>query len=268
MLKNEITRRMRDACCLGLLGLVLLAGCGKAADKNTADAAADEASAASEPSGAGDAPSEGDVRLSIVDYQGIMERIADERGKVVVMDAWSTSCPPCMKEFHNLVELHEQYGPEQVACISLSFDYEGLGTPEEQAPRMRKFLTSQHATFENLMSSEESDTLYRKFGLAAVPAVFVYNRDGKLAKRFDNQQAKSCRRVVHVRAGEGTRRPTGCGRCAGRATPRSARRRSNTGRCESVFGRVEGRRDTVTTAGRRGSIPRVRWPATEWLTPA
>jgi len=120
-----------------------------------------------------------------------MERIADQRGKVVVMDAWSTSCPPCMKEFHNLVELHEQYGPEKVACISLSFDYEGLGTPEEQAPRVRKFLSSQHATFENLMSNEESDALYRKFNLAAVPAVFVYDRAGKLAKRFDNQQAKS-----------------------------------------------------------------------------
>jgi thiol-disulfide isomerase/thioredoxin len=137
-------------------------------------------------------PQPGDhVRLSIVDYQGIMERIASHRGKVVVMDAWATSCPPCMKEFHNLVELHKQYGPEKLAAISLSFDYEGIGTPEEQTEPVLKFLQTQGATFDNLMSNEESDVLYRKFDLAAVPAVFVYDQQGKLVKRFDNQQAKT-----------------------------------------------------------------------------
>ena len=33
--------------------------------------------------------------------------------------------------------------------------------------------------------------LYKKFKLAAVPAVFVYNQQGELAKRFDNEEAKT-----------------------------------------------------------------------------
>ncbi len=149
--------------------------------------------------------------MSIVDYEGILEHVARNRGKVVVMDAWSTSCPPCMKEFHNLVELDKQYSPEQLACMSLSFDYEGLDPPEEVKPRVLKFLKSQGATFDNLMSNEESDVLYRKFKLAAVPAVFVYDREGKLRKRFDNEQAKSAaehftyadvRRLVAALVGE------------------------------------------------------------------
>ncbi len=131
------------------------------------------------------------IRLSIVNFEGIQDHIARNRGRVVVMDAWSTSCPPCMKEFHHLVELHHKYGPEQLACISLSFDYEGLGRPEEQQDRVLKFLREQGAAFDNLMSDEESDVLYRKFKLAAVPAVFVYDRAGTLRKRFDNEQAKS-----------------------------------------------------------------------------
>jgi thiol-disulfide isomerase/thioredoxin len=132
-----------------------------------------------------------DVRLSIVDFQGIQRRIADHRGKVVVMDAWSTSCPPCLAEFHNLVELHKSHASDELACISLSFDYEGLGKPEEQQEPVLEFLRSQGATFDNLLASEDSDTLYRKFKLAAVPAVFVYDRSGQLRKRFDNEQAKS-----------------------------------------------------------------------------
>jgi thiol-disulfide isomerase/thioredoxin len=164
-----------------LCWLLLLCGCG-------ATATSDAPTASPQPAGAAPA---GDVRLSIVSFDGIQETIARHKGKVVVMDAWSTSCPPCLKEFHNLVELHKQYGPEKVACISLSFDYEGLDTPEEVSPRVLKFLRSQGATFENLLSNEESDVLYRKFRLAAVPAVFVYDRRGELRKRFDNEKAKS-----------------------------------------------------------------------------
>ena len=131
------------------------------------------------------------VELKTLDFDGIQQLIASHKGKVVVMDAWSTACPPCIEEFHNLVDLHKGYPAEQVACMSLSFDYEGVGRPEEQAPRVLKFLREQNATFDNVLSSEESDVLYRKFRLAAVPAVFVYDQQGALAKRFDNEDAKT-----------------------------------------------------------------------------
>lgn len=131
-----------------------------------------------------------EVSLKVLDYDGIQQLIASKRGAVVVMDAWSTSCPPCMKEFPNLVALHKKYG-NKLACISLSFDYEGIGKPDDVAPQVREFLTTQGATFDNVLSSEESDVLYRKFQLASVPAVFVFDRDGKLVKRFDNEKAQS-----------------------------------------------------------------------------
>jgi len=191
-MRNAVTRNVA-----WWLLAVLALGCGKSGTKPTAgDAATAESATASTEAAATDvasepAPPADGVALTIVDYPGIMEQIAANRGKVVVMDAWSTSCPPCMKEFHNLVELHKKYGPEQVACISLSFDYEGIGKPEEQQDRVLKFLRSQGATFTNLLGSEESDALYRKFQLAAVPAVFVYDPAGNLAQRFDNEQAKS-----------------------------------------------------------------------------
>ncbi len=161
---------------------LLLAGCG-AQGASTGSTAGDSAKVAT--------AADDDVRLSIVSFEGIQEHIASARDKVVVMDAWSTSCPPCLTEFHHLVELHKEYGPEKLACISLSFDYEGIGQPEEQREPVLKFLRASGATFDNLMSNEESDVLYRKFKLAAVPAVFVYDRTGQLRKRFDNEQAHS-----------------------------------------------------------------------------
>jgi thiol-disulfide isomerase/thioredoxin len=129
------------------------------------------------------------VAVKLLKHEQIQELIAGHKGKVVVMDCWSTSCDPCVKEFPNLVALHKKHGPEKVACVSLSFDYEGLGKPEDVLPTVEKFLKEQGATFDNILAADDSESLYKKMNLASVPAVYVYKANGELAKRFDNENA-------------------------------------------------------------------------------
>ena len=147
----------------------------------------------SAPAAATKAPGDDDapVELKILDFAGIERLVAGHRGRVVVMDAWSTSCLPCVKEFPHLVELQSHFGRADVACVSLSFDYEGLGKPADEAPRVLKFLRAKGAAFDNILSSDASDDLYRRFHLTSIPAVFVFDRSGELRKRFDNEAARS-----------------------------------------------------------------------------
>ncbi len=133
----------------------------------------------------GDSAPAGDVSLQILDFDGLQQLLAAQRGHVVVLDCWSTACPPCVRDFPQLVVLHQKYGPRGLRCISLSFDYEGVGKPQEQSPRVLKFLREQGATFDNVLSSEDSDTLNQKLAIASIPEVFVYDRNGKLAGRFE-----------------------------------------------------------------------------------
>lgn len=166
------------------LVLLFVVGCTQASSSGRATsepANRDEAAAA-------DAGNQAEVTLQVLDYQGIQDLVASHRGKIVVMDAWATSCGPCVREFPNLVALHKKYGPEKIACISLSFDNEGIDDIEEVKKPVLKFLRDNGATFDNVISSIEADALYQKFDLTAVPAVFVYNRSGELRKRFDNDQ--------------------------------------------------------------------------------
>ncbi|HEY3965958.1 MAG TPA: TlpA disulfide reductase family protein [Planctomycetaceae bacterium] len=131
--------------------------------------------------------------VQIVDWDETQKLVAAQKGKIVVLDAWSTSCPPCMKEFPNLVKLHQKYGGKQVVCMSLSCDYAGIKNkpPEFYRERVEKFLVKTGAEFQNLLSSVPSEDLFEKMGLSSIPAVYVYGRDGKLVKRFDNEQAKT-----------------------------------------------------------------------------
>jgi hypothetical protein len=77
--------------------------------------------------------------------------------------------------------------------MSLSCDYAGIKNkpPEYYRERVLKFLDKEQAVFQNLLSSVPAEELFDKMGISSIPAVYVYGPDGKLAKRFDNEQAKT-----------------------------------------------------------------------------
>ena len=132
------------------------------------------------------------VTLDIKNWDETLALVAEHKGKVVVLDLWSTSCDPCMVEFPHLVELHKQHG-DKLVCMSASCDYAGIKSkpPESYRDRVLKFLMKQNATFQNVLLNVESDVLFEKIELASIPAVYVFGVDGKVAKRFDNDNAKS-----------------------------------------------------------------------------
>lgn len=173
---------------MSLAYLSFVAGCEQASAPKVP---ATGAPAAAEGAGGPPPPNTSPLRIQFRDYDGIQELIKSHEGKVVVMDCWSTWCEPCKKEFPGLVALHKKYGPDKVACISLCLDFEGLKgeTPEEHEPVVRKFLEEQKATFDNVISSEASDELYKKLDVSTVPVVFVYDQKGELAKQFKSGSA-------------------------------------------------------------------------------
>jgi thiol-disulfide isomerase/thioredoxin len=119
-----------------------------------------------------------DVTLETVKLSQFHETVAKHKGKVVVIDFWATFCVPCMKEFPNLVELHRKYADKGLVCISVSVDF-----PEDK-DRALKFLKDKQATFTNLLLDEEADLWQKELDFTAVPAILVYGKDGKLAKKF------------------------------------------------------------------------------------
>lgn len=139
------------------------------------------------------------IEVRIASWKDAQARIAAYRGKVVVLDVWTTTCGDCVKQFPDFVGLHRKYGDLKpgssgVACISFNCDYDGVATkpPEFYRPQVLRFLEKHGAGFENLMSNVALADLLEG-GVAEMPAVYVYGRDGKLARRFDNENAKSAK---------------------------------------------------------------------------
>ena len=179
---------------LFLVGCLLGLGCQPADEPTPTSATGEPAESAAaqehEVESPAASPTSAAISVQVRDWNAVLELVASHRGKVVVVDLWSTDCLPCVTEFPNLVKLHREHVAD-VACISVNCDYIGLeqSPPESYRENVLQFLRKQQATFDNVISSVESDRLFEMIELASIPAVYVYDQTGQLKKRFDNDDA-------------------------------------------------------------------------------
>lgn len=177
--------------------ICVIAGCGRDTVSNPAPAddmpdspPAGTVSTQAKPADPGEPSAdstEAKVELSVASWDEVQTKVAEQKGKVVVVDLWSTSCLPCVLELPKLAVLQRQH-PDSVVCMSVSLDYTGAAeeTPESHREKVMKILKTRNMTVQNFISSTSDLDIYDKIDLASIPAVLVYDREGQLLKRFDN----------------------------------------------------------------------------------
>ncbi len=154
---------------------------------------AGEAGEAGEAGGASSAAHDRapELDVQIVDWAQLQEKLRTLRGQVVVLDVWSTSCGPCLLEFPHLVELARQRAG-QVQCVSLNLDYIGLPKkpPESYVPAVLEFLHSVDARgILHFVASEPDDVVRERLDIASIPAVLIYDREGRLVHKITDANA-------------------------------------------------------------------------------
>jgi thiol-disulfide isomerase/thioredoxin len=134
-----------------------------------------------------------EVLLEINNWQGVQKLVAAHKGKVVVIDIWTTTCLTCVEEFPKFVALQKKYGKDKVVCISVNCDYDGIESkpPKYYRKKVQKILKKNHASFENVMLNVSFLEFLDAIKLESTPAILVYGPDVILAKRFDNDDSKS-----------------------------------------------------------------------------
>ena len=77
--------------------------------------------------------------------------------------------------------MHQRYAPDGLVCMSVSVDEVG------NKDKALKFLQERQADFGNYLLDEDTEVWQNKWKITATPAVFVFDRDGKLARQFDSE---------------------------------------------------------------------------------
>jgi thiol-disulfide isomerase/thioredoxin len=99
-------------------------------------------------------------------------------GSVKVVNYWATWCAPCIKEIPSFNALHAKYGTQGVTIVGISVDEEGKQVVEPflKTPKGKMNYKVALAKLEDLKAVDVTE---------AIPVTLVYDKSGKLVKRFD-----------------------------------------------------------------------------------
>lgn len=91
-------------------------------------------------------------------------------GKVVLVNFWSTSCPPCRKEMPDLEHLYQRFRAQGFVVLAISGD---------NAAGLRNDAAAQKVSFPLLI--DPGDKVMKQFRVVGIPKTFLYDREGRLA---------------------------------------------------------------------------------------
>jgi thiol-disulfide isomerase/thioredoxin len=121
-----------------------------------------------------------------LDARGLVQAIAREKGRVVLVNFWATWCVPCREEFPRLSRLQVRHHGAGLTVLGVSTDF------EKARPAVEKFLREQKPTFPNYRKKSGGDdqefieAVDSSWG-GELPFSVLYDRSGKKVRVYSGE---------------------------------------------------------------------------------
>ena len=122
---------------------------------------------------AGSAGEAAKLDLTVKDMNGASVRLADYKGKVIVLNFWATWCGPCEVEIPELVETYAHYKDQGVVVLGVSID--------DSAETLRAYAPKKNMNYPVLLMQDDVDEAYGP--IFGVPVTFFIGRDGTISRK-------------------------------------------------------------------------------------
>jgi peroxiredoxin len=97
-------------------------------------------------------------------------RLAEQRGRVVMVNFWATWCGPCRQEMPQLDRLYQKYKSSGFVLLGVNVD--------EDARKASDVATKLGVTFPVLLDTDKA--VSRLYDLSTMPSTVIIDRDGKV----------------------------------------------------------------------------------------
>ena len=187
-------------------------GTGSAAPSASQSQPAEETPAAGESASREESASQADtstrpalVDFTLTDQYGNEHTLSDYKGKVVVLNFWTTWCTYCKKEMPDLEELYNSSGENGEDLVVL-----GVANPRtDDSPynqdvtreEVARFLSDNGYTFPTVM--DETGEVLQAYGVRSFPSTYFIDKEGRVMGYYPGQMDPSLlKQVVDQLLGE------------------------------------------------------------------
>ena len=113
--------------------------------------------------------------FALKDLNGSICRLADHRGKVVLLNFFATWCGPCHQEITDLIRLHERFKDKGLEIIGVSLDQEGEAV-------LRPLIKQYRISYPIVLGTREMVLDYG--GIKGIPTTFLIDYNGIISSHF------------------------------------------------------------------------------------
>ncbi|MGB9623384.1 MAG: redoxin domain-containing protein [Phycisphaerae bacterium] len=108
------------------------------------------------------------------DLTGKAAKLEEYRGRIVLLDFWSTSCGPCLRELPGLIRAYDEHHGEGFEVIGICLD-PGVST-------LHAFLKQNKVPWRQICDGQSwQGPNAMRYSVRAVPSLFLIGRDGRIA---------------------------------------------------------------------------------------
>jgi peroxiredoxin len=112
------------------------------------------------------------ANFSLADASGAQVKLADYKGKVVLLNFWATWCGPCKVEIPWFMEFNKTYKDKGLAVLGVSMDDDGWKS-------VKPYLAEKKMDYTVVVGN---DQVAQSFGgIDSLPTTFLIDRDGRIA---------------------------------------------------------------------------------------
>jgi uncharacterized protein (TIGR03067 family) len=139
----------------------------------------------------------------VVGWRGAPVKLAELKGKYVLLDFWGYWCGPCVHAMPVLIDLHERFKDKGLVIVGVHCDMNGeIDTPakldEKIAPLKEKVWKGKDLTFPVALttkSSSYSEQMYdgtaaAQYGVLSYPTTILIDKEGKVVGQFAARDTK------------------------------------------------------------------------------
>ncbi|MCW8816304.1 MAG: TlpA family protein disulfide reductase [Ignavibacteriaceae bacterium] len=127
-----------------------------------------------------------DITVKIINTDDL-SAIINNSDLPLLINVWATWCTPCREEFPDLVKIGRSYG-DKVRVVGISVD-----DSDVLNSKVIPFIKNQKADFEiyllKVVESEDFINLLNKKWSGAIPATFIYDKDGNQKEMLIGKQS-------------------------------------------------------------------------------